>query len=109
MRLTRREATYLRSLRQKKVRDRERKFVLEGWRAVGEALKAAAPVEYVAVVEGPRAEGHAEVLGELGRRGVPVREADAALLDLAAGIVHGQGVLALVAQRQFSVEEVLRP
>jgi TrmH family RNA methyltransferase len=109
MRLTRREAKYLRSLQQKKVRQRERKFVLEGWRAVAEALHAAAAVEYVAVAGGDHAEGHAEVLAGFRGRGVPVREADAALLDFAAATVQAQGVLALVAQRRWSVEEVLRP
>ena len=109
MRLTRREAKYLRSLQQKKVRQHERKFVLEGWRAVAEALHAAAAVEYVAVAGGDHAEGHAEVLSGFRSRGVPVREADAALLELASGTVQTQGVLALVAQQRWSVEEVLRP
>ncbi len=105
MQLTKGEARYLRSLQQKKVRDREKKFVVEGWRALDEVLKAGAAVEYVAV-GGPGGD-FAPVRQELQRRGVPVREADREVLARLGGAAHGPGVLALVRQRTFSLRDVL--
>ena len=81
MRLSKAEAKYLRSLQQKKIRDREKKFVIEGWRALGEALHAAAAIEYVALAPGDLAEGWAELVQDLQRLGVPVKETDDATLD----------------------------
>src|SRR5262245_39057106 len=107
MRLSKAEARYLRSLQQKKIRDREKKFVLEGWRALAEALDAPAVIEYVAVAPVRRAWADASVVGELRRRNVPLKEADDALLARAASTVHSQGVLALVAQRTFAAADLL--
>lgn len=107
MRLSKNEAKYLRSLQQKKVRARDRKFVLEGWRAVGEAVKSSAAIEYVAVMAGSATLEQTALLRALQERCVPVREMDAATLKIAAATVHAQGVLALVAQKTFSVEAVL--
>ena len=80
MRLSKAEAKYLRSLQQKKIRNREKKFVIEGWRALGEALHAAAAIEYVALATADLAEGWAELLRDLQRLGVPVKETDDATL-----------------------------
>src|SRR2546425_13319658 len=102
MRLSKGDAKYLRSLQQKKIRDREKKFVIEGWRALGEALHAAAAIEYVALTPGDLAEGWTELVHELHRLGVPIKETDAATLAKATSTVQPQGVLALVAQRAFS-------
>src|SRR5215813_8004673 len=107
MRLSRGDAKYLRSLQQKKIRDREKKFVIEGWRALGEALQATAAIEYVALSPGELPEGFAELVQELHRLRIPVKEADAASLTRAASTVQPQGVLALVAQRTFTVHELL--
>src|SRR6266511_5040258 len=107
MRLSKGDAKYLRSLQQKKVRDREKKFVVEGWRALGEVLHSAAIIECVALAPGGRSEDFAELVGELHRRGIPVKEADDATLARATRTVQPQGVLALVAQRTFTVRDLL--
>src|SRR5438270_13926020 len=107
MRLSKAEAKYLRSLQQKKVRDREKKFVIEGWRALGEALHAAAAIEYVALSPGDLAEGWAELIRELQRLGVPVKETDDATLAKVTSTVQPQGVLALVAQRTLAPCDLL--
>jgi TrmH family RNA methyltransferase len=107
MRLSKGDAKYLRSLQQKKVRDREKKFVVEGWRALGEVLHSQAGIEYVALSPSGRAEDFAELVGELHRRGIPIKEAEDATLARATSTVQPQGVLALVAQRTFTVHELL--
>src|SRR4051794_26017338 len=107
MRLSKGEARYLRSLQQKKARDREKKFVIEGWRALGEALGSPAVIEYVAVSPGGRADDFAEIVRELERRTIPLKQADDTLLARATSTVQPQGVLALVVQRTFSVHDLL--
>src|SRR5947209_8975963 len=102
MRLSKAEAKYLRSLQQKKIRDREKKFVIEGWRALAEVLQSPAVVEYVALSLDRQPESFAGVLDELHRHGVPVKEADDATLARVSSTIQPQGVLALVAQRTFS-------
>ena len=107
MRLSKAEARYLRSLQQKKIRAREKKFVIEGWRALGEALDATAALEYVALVPGDLAEGWAEMVHELQRLGVPVKETDDTTLAKVTSTVQPQGVLALVVQRIFAPGDLL--
>src|SRR5260370_13361373 len=109
MRLSKREVKYLRSLRQKKARERDKKFVLEGWRAVGEAVKSSAAIEYVAVAPGAAADEQTSLLRTLQERSVPVREIDAASLEAVAATVQAQGGLALVAQKIFSVSDIVTP
>ena len=50
MRISNSELKYIRSLSQKKTRLNERKFVLEGWRALKEVLNSSSKVELVAVL-----------------------------------------------------------
>jgi RNA methyltransferase, TrmH family len=110
MRLSQAECRYFRSLRSKKGRRSEERFLLEGWRALGEALDAAAGLECVAVVPARvRAPQHEAALRALRERGVSVKEVSEHDLALMADTVHVQGVVALVRKSRHEVGDVLRP
>ena len=107
MKLSKGELRYYRSLSQKKVRQTERKFILEGWRALKEVLNSASKVEMVAVhprfLQDP---DYSRLLSELESRGIPVKEADELQLKQIADTVHAQGVIALVQQKHDDLERI---
>jgi TrmH family RNA methyltransferase len=99
VRISKAEVKYLRSFHQKKVRHQEKKFLLEGWRALKEALHAGARMEYIGVL--PRFlddPDYADVFAELARRRIEVKELTEMDLNAIADTVHAQGVVALVDQ-----------
>jgi TrmH family RNA methyltransferase len=100
------ELKYLASLSQKKVRSKEQKFLLEGWRSLKEVLNSPHKIELVAVVsrylEDPDYE---TILSQLKQRRTPLKEISPTDLRKAADTVHSQGVLALVHQRRFSLDD----
>jgi RNA methyltransferase, TrmH family len=106
MRISKAELKYIRSLSQKKVRQAERKFVLEGWRALKEVLNSPSKVEVVAVLsrflEDPDYEG---ILSKLRERNVPVKELAETELNQVADTIHAQGVLAVVQQKTHEISE----
>ncbi len=107
MKLSKAELRYCRSLSQKKVRQAERKFVLEGWRALKEVLNSATKVVMVAVL--PRFlddPDYARLLSALESRGIPVKEADELQLQQIADTVHAQGVVAVVQQKHDELERI---
>ncbi len=108
MRLTSSEIRYLRSLTQKKTRAREGKFLLEGWRALREALQSSVTIERVAVlerfVEDPDYEGFFRHCRE---RKVPVGVLSEKELKTVSDTVHAQGVVAVVREKKWSLAEVL--
>jgi TrmH family RNA methyltransferase len=88
---------YVRRLAQRKFREREGKFVVEGVRFLEEAVKVGWPVEMV--MHTPRATGGlraARLLELLAERGVPVQEVGEGLFTELAGTDTPQGVLAVV-------------
>ncbi len=105
MNLTRTEVKYLRSLSRKKARQAEGKFVLEGWRALREALDARAQIEYIAV---DSLHAERDELRDFQRRGISIKQVSSRELEQIADTVHSQGVVALVRQRQFSVNDVIQ-
>ena len=107
MRLTKSEIKYLRSLARKKVRTEEGKFILEGWKPVGEALGSAFEIEMVAVSEGNDNPEHHAVLTAARSRSVPVRELTARELRQVTDTATAQGVVALVRQRRFELTDRL--
>jgi RNA methyltransferase, TrmH family len=106
MRLTRGEARYLRLLQQKKHRDQQKKFLLEGWRALTEALASGGNIEYVVVVPG-RSGPFEAVLRELEQHHVPLKETDDDTLSRIASTVQAQGVVALLTQRRTLLSDIL--
>ena len=107
MKLSKAELRYCRSLSQKKVRQAERKFLLEGWRALKELLNSPTKVEMVAVhprfLDDP---DYSKLLASLESRGIPVKEADELQLQQMADTVHAQGVVAVVQQKHDDLERI---
>ena len=108
MQISKAELKYLASLSRKKVRSEERKFLLEGWRALKEVINSPSVVEMVAVLprylEDP---DYAKLLDQLKQRRTPIKEISQGDLKKVADTVHSQGVVALVRQRQFALDDRL--
>ena len=97
MRISKTQLKYLRSLSQKKVRQSERKFTLEGWRALKEAIASSATIDLVAVLPRFLADpDYTKILQRLEERRVPIREISEEELRTVADTIHSQGVLAVV-------------
>jgi TrmH family RNA methyltransferase len=108
MRLSKNEVKYLRSLSQKKVRQSERKFLLEGWRALKEVLNSQFAVESVNVL--PRFLEDADyqnILGDVRQRHIPIKELSEIELNQISETVHAQGVIAVVQKRDQELSDRL--
>jgi TrmH family RNA methyltransferase len=107
MKVSKADIKLLRTLSQKKVRQTERKFILEGWRALKEVLNSASKVEMVAVLsrylEDP---DYKAILSKLAERGASIKELSETELNQIADTVHAQGVLAVVHQKSYSLDSV---
>jgi TrmH family RNA methyltransferase len=104
MRLSGNELKHLRSLTQKKVRQNEKKFLLEGWRALKEFLNSPFEAALVAVLpsylEDP---DYRKILDAVRERKIPVKEITEKELRTVSETVHAQGVVAVVHQRTTSL------
>ena len=99
MNCTQSEIKYLRSLQQKKYRDAEGKFLLEGWRPLRDALESNFIIEMIALV--PGADRNAEqqsILALAKKRSILLKELKEFQLRQISDAVHSQGVVALVRQ-----------
>lgn len=108
MRISKNEAKYLRSLSQKKVRLAERKFLLEGWRALKEALNSRSVIDSVNVL--PRFlddTDYQNILDEVRQRHIPVRELSEIELKQISETVHAQGVIAVVRKKDQELSDRL--
>lgn len=97
VRITNAELKHLRSLGQKKVRQREKKFLVEGWRALREVLNSGVKIDLVAVTE--RYLGDSDYSGfidDLNGRKIALREIGDRDLAGIAESVHAQGIVAVV-------------
>jgi len=104
MKLSKAEVRYFRSLSQKKIRQTERKFVLEGWRALKEVLNSPTKVELIAVL--PRYledADYGKLLSTIETRGIPIKEIVEVQLRQIADTVHAQGVVAIAQQKHDSL------
>jgi TrmH family RNA methyltransferase len=102
MRLSQNERKYLHSFSQKKIRQLEKKFVLEGWRALREALESGSTIEIVVVqsryLQDP---DYRKILNEIRARRIPLKEGSELEFQKIADTVHSQGVVALVHQQEY--------
>jgi TrmH family RNA methyltransferase len=108
MQITKSELKYLRSLSQKKVREREGKFFLEGWRSIQEAIAGSARIDLAAVLPGH--DGHAlqrNVLTGLRRKRIPIKEISERELASLSSTMHAQGIIAVVHHESHRLEDVL--
>jgi TrmH family RNA methyltransferase len=88
---------YVRSLYRRRARYRERRFVIEGVRLVGEALRAGIVPALIFYSEGMDATpGGGELLGEAQKRGLTTFAVSERVMKAMADTVSPQGVLAVV-------------
>ena len=100
MRLSKNEVKYLRSLSQKKVRQAERKFLLEGWRALKDGLNSPFVIESVNVLPRFLEDGdYQSILNAVRERHIPVKELSEIELRQISETVHAQGVIAVVQKK----------
>jgi RNA methyltransferase, TrmH family len=103
--LSQSEIKYLRSLQQKKNRDAENKFLLEGWRPLRDALHSSFNIEFIAVLaEASQKPEHRPILALARERGILVKEIKESQLKQISDAVHSQGVIALVYQQKESFD-----
>lgn len=101
MKIAQSEIKYLRSLQQKKFRDIERKFLLEGWRPLRDALNSNFQIEMIAILpEANQKPENASILSLVNKRGIPLKELNQVQLNQISDEVHSQGVVALVHQQR---------
>ena len=108
MRLSKNEVKYLRSLSQKKVRQAERKFLLEGWRALKDGLNSTFVFESVNVL--PRFledKDYETILIEVRQRHIPLKELSEIELRQISETVHAQGVIAVVQKKDQELSDRL--
>jgi TrmH family RNA methyltransferase len=99
------EIKYLRSLQQKKFRDAEHKFLLEGWRPLRDALHSSFRIELIAVLaEASQKPEHRPVLTLAREHGILIKEIKEVQLKQISDAVHSQGVIALVYQQTKSFD-----
>lgn len=104
MKLTKKQIAYLASLSRKKIREKEQKYILEGWRAVEEALNSDVNIDYLAVT--PEEQHlHNDILGIALRKNIPLYEITKHELERVSDTVHSQGVVALVHKKVWQLTE----
>ena len=106
MRITKNEIKLVRSLSQKKNRQAEQKFVLEGWRALKEVLNSSSKVDIVGVLsrylDDPDYQG---ILSQLEERGAAIRELGEKELDSLTK-KHVDAIDAVLAHKEDELLEV---
>lgn len=99
---------YVKKLAQRRFRDREGKFVLEGFRAVEEAFKAGFPPELVMLTPSAQAAPEGKrILSLAGREGVAIYGVADNLMREMAGTQTPQGILAVAKRREDALEQIL--
>jgi TrmH family RNA methyltransferase len=97
----------IRALYQRKQREEQGLFVVEGIRHVGEALEAGAQIEYIIVAPELLHGEYADRLrGELKDQSIPVFEVDSDVFHSAASKENPQGILAVVQQKHTQLKQV---
>jgi RNA methyltransferase, TrmH family len=111
MHVTQSEIKYLRSLQQKKYRDAEHKFLLEGWRPLRDALESTFSIEMIAVLPGTiQTPEHQSTIAFAKNKSIPIKELKEIQLKQISDEVHSQGVVTLVHQHVETFDiKYLRP
>ena len=107
-RISKSEVKYVRSLAQKKFRDNERKFLVEGWKLLNDALESGFRLEFVAVTNDAAGEpGQRSFLENIRALHIDLKVMTEVELKQMSGTVHAQGVIGLAQQMMHSLEDVL--
>lgn len=96
------------NLQQRKVRNAAKEFVVEGWRSVSEALTRGAQIKQAFVTPEPFPAGGAALLASLRQKGISLEEVELRVMEKMSATEAPQGILALVAQPEFSWADVSR-
>ncbi len=108
MALSKAKLKYLRSLRQKKFREREKKFLVEGFRLTSEAVSSDFIVDQLFYTgDFMKKKQHADLVEEARRRRIATNQITARELESFADTVTAQGVVALVHERESSIDDIL--
>jgi TrmH family RNA methyltransferase len=106
--ISKNEIKYLHSLSQKKARQAEKKFILEGWRALKEVLQSSFHVELVVVLpQYFNDPDYQKILTQIHERRISVKEITERELKKVADTVHSHGVIALVHQQPALLDDSL--
>ncbi len=102
------ELTLIRSLSQKKFRETEDKFIVEGWRSVHDALHSSYKIELAVVLQNHVEENaHEEVLDRLRELRIPVKEITEKELNQISETVHSQGIVAVARKKKLTIGDIL--
>jgi len=108
MALSKAKLKYLRSLRQKKFREREKKFLVEGFRLTSEAVSSDFMVDQLFYTEDfIQKKEHTDLVEEARRRRIEANQITARELESFADTVTAQGVAALVRERESKIDDIL--
>ena len=108
MRITKSEVKLLRSLGQKKVREREKTFVIEGWKSLRDALNSDFHIEFVAMKHQFAGNpDYGSFVRDIESRRIDLKELSDIELNQVADTVHAQGVVALIRQKTRILDEVV--
>lgn len=109
MPLSKAKLKYLRSLKQKKFRDQEKKFIAEGFRLVSEALSSTFAVDLVLyTADFIKKPEHAALIQSCRKQGIEGIEISAHDLDTFADTVTAQGIAAIVHQQKYGLSDLRR-
>lgn len=107
--LSKTKLSYFRKFLQKKTREAEGRFLMEGWHLLDEALKSERTIEALIYDPGTRRESHEEAILERASNAAgEVFEATPAALDQLSDSKSSQGVVALVGSVGMSFLELMR-
>ncbi len=105
MQLSKAKLQYLRGLAQKKIREKENKFLLEGARAISEALLSKAIVEMVVATSAAQ-RNYQKVIEIAIEKKIPVYTISENDVSIITKTVHTQGILAVVNQLNYTINDV---
>ena len=98
----------IRALKQKKLRDQKKMFLIEGARLCLEALQSDFIVETILICNETISSSHSEKIYNLAhQKNVEIIEIETTDVATLAETVHSQGIFGIVEQRPYSLDEVL--
>lgn len=104
--LSRSQTQFLRSLKIKKYRQEEGKFLIEGLRLIGEGLKSNFPIETIWMTENKHNTDTGEkIIFDARKLNIPIKSTSAKSLEQISDTQHHQGIIALADLPDFSSKE----
>ena len=108
MRLSKAELKYLRSLKLKKFREAEQKFLVEGWRSVNELISSDFKIDFVAISSRyTQDDDDKPILRQIKDRKVKIKDIPESELQQISETVHSQGIVGLAGQKFVDIDEIV--